>query len=214
MTEYHKISTLFERDPVTFVVNPAVIKSPVLNTISEWDVDEKLDGTNIRINYQEPGGYISFQGRSDKAQLNVELLMHLQRNFTLAKLRTCFYNEDTPLSVVLYGEGYGAGIQKAGSLYRPDKSFALFDVLVDNRWWLERSDVANIATKLGIETVPFMDRMALPNIVEMVKAGFASLIGSAPAEGIVARPIQTLFDRAGKRIIIKLKTKDFVVGRR
>ena len=35
-----------------------------------------------------------------------------------------------------------------------------------------------------------------------------------PAEGIVARPIETLFDKRMERIIIKLKTKDFVPGRR
>jgi hypothetical protein len=34
------------------------------------------------------------------------------------------------------------------------------------------------------------------------------------AEGIVARPIETLFDKRMERVIIKLKTKDFIAGKR
>jgi inorganic pyrophosphatase/exopolyphosphatase len=41
MSEYHKIETLFERDPKSFVVDPTRLKASVLSTISEWDVTEK-----------------------------------------------------------------------------------------------------------------------------------------------------------------------------
>ena len=49
MNEYPKIDTLFERDSASFVVDPAKLKASVLATISEWDVTEKIDGTNIRV---------------------------------------------------------------------------------------------------------------------------------------------------------------------
>ena len=53
--EYHKIDTLFERDKSTFVVDPTKLKSSVLGTIRDWDVTEKIDGTNIRVMLSESG---------------------------------------------------------------------------------------------------------------------------------------------------------------
>ena len=70
--EYHKIETIFERDPETFIVNPALLKNPVISTIKEWEVDEKIDGTNVRIILSEDGK-ISFGGRTDRAQLPSDL---------------------------------------------------------------------------------------------------------------------------------------------
>jgi hypothetical protein len=56
--------------------------------------------------------------------------------------------------------------------------------------------------------------MGLDELVALVRKPFASKLGTAIAEGIVARPIETLFDRRMERIIIKLKTKDFTAGKR
>jgi len=119
-----------------------------------------------------------------------------------------------PVDVVLYGEGYGAGIQKGGGLYRRDKAFILFDVLVAGKWWLDREAISAIAVNLGIDIVPYLGRMDLARIIDTVRTPFASKIGTAMSEGIVARPIEPLFDRHMKRIIIKLKTKDFIAGKR
>lgn len=214
MTEYHKIDTLFERDPTTFVVNPTVLKASVLGTIREWDVTEKIDGTNIRV-MLSMGGDVSFGGRSDNAQIHANLLQHLIQTFPSARLKEILWlDPEKPVEAVLYGEGYGAGIQKGGGLYRPDKAFILFDVLIGGQWWLDREAVEEIASKLGIPAVPYLGRMSLDQIVALVREPFASKIGTAVAEGVVARPIETLFDKRMKRIIIKLKTKDFVAGKR
>ena len=57
--------------------------------------------------------------------------------------------------------------------------------------------------------------MTLEEGVEMVRKGFDSILAKEntgevrPAEGIVGRTVETLFDKKGHRIIIKLKTKDF-----
>jgi RNA ligase-like protein len=210
--EYHKIDTIFERDPATFVVDETRLKKPVLNTISEWDVTEKIDGTNIRVMLSE-AGEVQFGGRSDGAQLPADLLMKLLRMFPADNLKSALWLDGVPTQAILYGEGYGAGIQKGGS-YRPDKSFILYDVLAGGKWWLDKAAVDDVAAKVGIETVPYLGRMTLPQIVELVRTPFPSKIGTAMAEGIVARPIETLFDRRGERLIIKLKTKDFVKGKR
>ncbi len=212
MTEYHKIETLFERDPATFVVCTTALKAPVLHTIREWDVTEKIDGTNIRVMLAETGE-VSFGGRTDNAQIPADLIQYLIKTFQQDRLKEVLWRDDEPVSAVLYGEGYGAGIQKGG-LYRPDKAFILFDVLIGGKWWLDREAVEDIAGKLGIEAVPYLGRMTLDQIVALVREPFASKIGTATAEGVVARPIETLFDKKGSRVIIKLKTKDFTAGKR
>lgn len=213
MTEYPKIDTLFERDPKTFVVDPTKLKSEVLGTISQWDVTEKIDGTNIRVTLTA-AGEVKFGGRSDNAQIHADLFEHLVNTFPAGKLKVVLH-PDAPVDVTLYGEGYGAGIQKGGGLYRPDKGFILFDVLVDGEWWLDREDVEEIANRLGIPHVPYLGRMTLAEICNMVqRPAQRSCIGTATAEGIVARPLSTLYDKHMRRIIIKLKHKDFVAGKR
>lgn len=213
MTEFHKIDTLFERDSKTFVVNPNVLKSSVLGTIREWDVTEKIDGTNIRVMLSETGE-VSFGGRTDAAKIPADLIQYLIGTFQQNKLQAILWRGGAPVQAVLYGEGYGAGIQKGGGLYQPNKGFILFDVLIYGQYWLDREAVKEIAAALDIPVVPYLGRMTLDQIVELVRTPFFSQIGSRYAEGIVARPIETLFDKRMKRIIIKLKTKDFVAGKR
>ena len=87
-------------------------------------------------------------------------------------------------------------------------------MLVGDQWWLDRKAVCEIAGKLGIDSVPYLGRMTLDEIVAHVREPFPSKIGTAMAEGVVARPVETIFDKRMKRIIIKLKTKDFVAGKR
>ncbi len=210
--EYHKIDTLFERDEKTFVVDPTKLKSPVLATISSWDVTEKIDGTNINITLWE-NGEVTFGGRTANAQLPADLLQVLFKMFPAEKLKEAFWLDGVPTKAILYGEGYGSGIQKGGT-YRADKSFILFDVLVGDQWWLDWGNTKDVAAKLSLDVVPYLGRMTLEQIVELVKTPFPSKIGTGLSEGVVARPIEPLFDKRGKRIIIKLKTKDFVAGKR
>jgi hypothetical protein len=209
--EYHKIDTLFERRE-DFRVDPSKLKKSVLATISPWDVTEKIDGANVRVMLSETGD-VTFGGRTDNAQMPADLLMKLMGMFPRQKMVDAMWLEGKPTQAILFGEGYGAGIQKGGT-YRPDKSFILYDVLADGKWWLEKDAVDDVAAKLGIDTVPYLGRMTLAEIVALVREPFPSKIGTGMAEGIVARPIETLFDKHGERVIVKLKTRDFVKGKR
>jgi hypothetical protein len=211
--EYPKIETLFERDKSTFVVDPSRLKSSVLGTIREWDVTEKIDGTNIRVMLSE-FGEVSFGGRTNAANIPGDLVQYLMRTFHPEKLKEVMWADREPNQVILYGEGYGPGIQKGGGLYREDKSFILFDVMVGGDWWLNRLAVEDVSRKLGIDCVPYLGRMTLDQIIDLVRMPFPSKIGGATAEGVVARPIEPLFDQRGNRLIIKLKTKDFIAGKR
>ena len=206
MNEYPKIETLYERDERFSVTD--VLKRPVLASINPWIVTEKVDGTNIRVHLDATNA-VTFGGRTGAAQLNADLVTHLHRTFTPDKLAALRRDPD-PVSITLFGEGYGAGIQKGGGAYRPDKGFILFDVQIGERWWLDDGAVTEIAEKLNIPRVPLMGPRSLTEIRELVKAGFPSIVaeGRCQAEGIVARTIEPLFDARGHRLIIKLKTKD------
>ena len=109
--------------------------------------------------------------------------------------------------VVLYGEGFGPKIQN-GDAYREDVSFILFDVLVGNVW-LKRESVEDIARAFGIDVVPIVLTGTLSDAVAFVKTHPKSTMGTADMEGIVGRPMVELKDRMGKRLIVKVKVKDF-----
>jgi ATP-dependent RNA circularization protein (DNA/RNA ligase family) len=209
MTEYHKIETLFERDSQTFKVCPDKLRNPIYGLFKSWQFTEKIDGTNIRAIWRN--GIVDFKGRTDRAQIHQDLLKYLQENITVEKLNSVFEGK----SVVIYGEGYGAGIQKGGGNYSPTKRFIVFDILIDDKWWLNWENVCLVSEKLGLDVVPLIGEFPLEDGIEMVKSGFASILAKqktgiiTKAEGIVGRTLEPLFDKHGKRIIIKLKSVDF-----
>ena len=202
--EYPKIETLYERDEKTHKVVAGVFKNQTYTLLKEWEFTEKIDGTNIRCIWEPP--IVRFNGRTENAQIHGDLIRWLYENVVVSKLQEVFPD----VSVVLYGEGYGAGIQKGGK-YSPTKKLILFDVLVDGKWWLSWENVKDVAVKLGLDTVPYLGKMSIEVATEFVRAGFKSLLGdgAADAEGIVGRPTEALFDKKGHRLILKLKTKDF-----
>ena len=111
--------------------------------------------------------------------------------------------------MTLYGEGYGARIQKGGGNYVPDGvDFILFDVRI-MKLWLQRSNVEDIAAKLEIVTVPVVGKGTLFEATDIARNGFQSLIGTQSAEGLVMKPVVDLYDCRGHRIIAKIKHKDF-----
>jgi hypothetical protein len=208
--EYGKIETLYERDEKTFRVRVGELKNRTYSLLKTWHWTEKVDGTNIRCIWRE--GKILFGGKTDNAQLHTDLFKWLYENVTADKLQAVFPAEDgVPADVVIYGEGYGAGIQKGGD-YCPVKKFIVFDVLVGGKWWLSYENVCDVAAKLGLEVVPSFGEMTLEDATELVRKGFKSkcaVNGGKDAEGLVGRPLETLFDKKGHRLITKLKTKDF-----
>jgi ATP-dependent RNA circularization protein (DNA/RNA ligase family) len=205
MSEYHKIETLYERDEKTFRIKPELtLKNRVYGLLKSWRWTEKIDGTNIRVIWKD--GKLTFGGKTDNAQIHADLIKYLYETFSPARLDEVFADADG--EVVLYGEGYGAGIQKGGGNYSATKKFILFDVRVGT-WWLSQENVNDVAQKLGIDVVPDFGDMTLEEATEIVRKGFPSRIGTGQAEGLVGRPIEALFDKKGHRLIVKLKTKDF-----
>lgn len=211
MSEYGKIETLYERDEKTFKVDPARLKNRTYSLLKTWQWTEKVDGTNIRCIWHE--GRLTFAGKTDNAQIHADLIKWLYEHVSPERLREVFPDDlGVPKDAVIYGEGFGAGIQKGGGDYSPIKKMIVFDVLVDNKWWLNYEQVCDIAARLGLEVVPSFGEMTLEVATELVRAGFKSKCAASAAkdaEGLVGRPMETLFDKKGHRLITKLKTKDF-----
>jgi len=214
-SEYPKIDTLFERGE-DFAVDDRKLRRAEFGLVSSWLVTEKIDGTNIRVSLTQDseGSWIRrFGGRTDRAQIPAALVERLDALFPVEKLKSVCRGDEL-YSFTLYGEGYGAKIQKGGGDYSPTPEFALFDVRV-GEWWLEWKDVCDVAHKLGIQTVPVWGASATIGAVShFVKSAFPSDIGMAQAEGVVCRTIPTLYDKRGHPLKWKLKTKDFIAGKR
>jgi hypothetical protein len=206
MREYHKIQTVFKRDMDnkgrTLLEGQFSMPEFEYLANNEWTFTEKVDGTNIRVMWKD--GKVSFGGKTDNASIPSKLVDRLKERFPVAAFEVAF-----DCDVCLYGEGYGAKIQKGGGNYRQDQDFVLFDVKC-GEWWLKRSDVEDVAWKMGIDVVPVIGRGTLYDCVEMVRKGFPSAWGDFQAEGIVARPSTELFTRGGQRIITKVKSRDFM----
>jgi len=206
VTKYHKIQTLFKRDPATKMKTLIMgeYTTPEFEYLRDcqWVFTEKVDGTNVRVVCQD--GTFEFKGRTDNAQMPAPLMERLRERFLPQAHR---FAEKFPDGVCLYGEGYGAKIQSGGK-YRPDQDFVLFDVKV-GEWWLERQSVEDIADEFGLDVVPIIGYGTLGDMVKMVQQGFKSQWGAFIAEGIVARPEVELKTRSGERIITKLKHRDF-----
>lgn len=106
-----------------------------------------------------------------------------------------------------------------------------------HNFWLDRDNVNDVASKLGIDSVPVLgtgtlwqaiafvtygtpytsveiDRFKImsendPDLLDRLAKPMRSQWGDFEAEGIVARPTVPLFNRKGERIITKIKAVDF-----
>lgn len=205
MNTYHKIPTIYKRNPKTRfrTLLEGEYTTPELKYLSnnKWIGTEKIDGMNIRIIFC--GDSIFFAGRTDDAQIPKCLSATLLETYNLNAFDKVFGNN----SACLYGEGYGAKIQNGGN-YISSNSFILFDIKIEDIW-LNRESVIDIASKLSIDVVPEVFQGTLTEAVEFAKIERKSTIGTAKMEGIVLRPQVELSDRLNNRIITKIKHKDF-----
>lgn len=204
MKQYHKINTIYKRtEDGQLIIGEYSLPAFKYLQHNQWIWEEKIDGTNIRIMYE--AGVISIGGKTDNASIPAQLYNKLMSILDISKFLEYF--GDT--QVCLYGEGYGAKIQKGGGNYIPDGvDFILFDVWI-NSWWVNRDDVSDIAEKLGLKRVPVIGQSALKDAIEETMKGITSTFGNFLAEGLILRPLVDLYDRMGNRIITKIKYRDF-----
>ena len=179
---------------------------------------------------------VRIAGKTDNAQIPKNLLKHIQEKYPNEKVFAAlglkefipieewvehkWVNSDgvtpnydaIPNIYTIYGEGYGAGIQKAGGNYISNGvGFIVFDVKV-NDIYLLTSARDEIATKLGAPIVPFMGYFTLDEAIDFVRKGFKTGLWDNKdfiEEGLVLRTDLGLRNRMGKRLIVKVKYEDF-----
>jgi len=212
MKEYHKIETVFERD---MDGNKKLIEGKFRNPLveylknNEWVFTEKIDGTNIRILWD--GHKVSFNGRTDNAQLHGHLVDRLNELFMGNVNEELFEQMFGDKEVMFFGEGYGAGIQKGGGDYIDNKDFILFDIMV-NDVFLPRENVEEIAKSFNLQVVPLAPVKTIMEAVEYVKSKPLSQVGKCikEIEGVVGTPKYRITDFRGNRVIVKIKVEDFI----
>lgn len=213
MKEYHKIETLFKRDMEgTKKLIPDAYCDEAVEFLKNvnWVWTEKVDGTNTRVHWD--GHSVSFGGRTDNADIPAPLMNRLNELFGGEESAQIFEQLFGEKEVTLYGEGYGAKIQNGGNYVEDGKSvdFILFDVMIGDMF-LKRDAIVEIAAAFGIFAVPVVWEGNISSAVDYIKLHPMSMLGNHmhEMEGIVGKPEVELKDRRGRRIIVKIKYKDF-----
>jgi len=212
--EYPKINSLFMRDSKTKKFTNEFAEEE-FSIIQNWDVFEKIDGTNIRIFYipktDDKEAFIHINGRTNNAQVPVLLYETILKKFPVE----IFIEKFGDTSVTLFGEGVGGNIQSG--LYGPDYDIVLFDIRIGN-FWLKYDDVRGIADCFNVPVVEKIESHEINSInqiqdfVQTKPFSFFGKIRGADciSEGVVCKASLGLLNRSGKRIIFKLKVKDFM----
>ena len=211
MNEYTKIETIIERDMEgTKKLIEGKFRNETVEFLkdNQWSCTEKIDGTNIGIVWD--GHKVSYQGRTERAQIPAHLMNKLIEMFGGETNEELFEQKFGETQAILFGEGYGAKIQKGGGNYRSDVSLILFDVyLPEQNLWLKRDALEDIARTFGIDVVPIILTGTLHEAVDFVKQKPKSTIGVAEMEGRGCKPEVDMLDRMGRRVIVKVKVRDF-----
>lgn len=212
MKEYHKIETVFARDMEgTKKLIIGQYRNPLVEILKDvqWVATEKIDGTNVRIYWD--GHKVSYAGRTERAELHKDLKAFLESKFCTPEAEQVFEQLFGEKEVYLFGEGYGAGIQKAGTYYIDDKQFIMFDVCV-NGYWLDKENVRSIAKAFDVKCVSVVKTGTLAELIDYVRTKPKSVHSIDPdleMEGVVAQPCVETRDQSGNRVVVKIKVCDF-----
>ena len=208
-TKYKKYSSPFKKDEKFKNTEELSQSLPT----GDWIVTEKIDGTNIRIIIDKDKN-VHFGSR--KLILNPEdksskIFMDCVADVNVNKLIEYF--KEVESTVVIYGEGYGAGIQKGG-IYSPVKNFRVFDIRIGDAYqdweFIEKVCIANqlnMVPKLLISSS--LNYSTCTSILSNFKKTMILDGDGGEPEGVVFKFNPTLLNKYGERLIFKVKFKDF-----
>lgn len=220
MNKYHKVHGLYKRyreGPLKGKFIIGEYSRPEFKQLKDitWEFTEKLDGTNMRVIFHShplipEEDRIEIKGKSEKSQLNKELVATLKENLDLERFKSNFEISEEKPDICIYGEGISHKIQKGGKYFKEGKGykFIAFDIKIGGTW-LDRNTVEMLCWNLRIPVAPRIGRGTIEDAINLVKSGMKSTYGDFIAEGLVIRPVNELLDRRGHRIITKIKTRDF-----
>lgn len=211
MIKYPKIKPLYRRDPETHELLYGEYNTPEIELCKDlvWQWYEKIDGTNIGVVWN--GYTVSFQGRTERAEIPANLRAALEKMFSGPEIEEMFEQKFGETTAILFGEGFGGKIQAAGKRYSQNEDFILFDVYMpDSDLWLSMDNVLEIAEYFHIQAVPLLFEGTIEQAVELVSTNnLKSKMSEDYLEGIVGRPRLELRDRRGNRLVVKVKGSMF-----
>ncbi len=214
-TKFSKFSSPFKKDD-------KYLNTPELSQelpIGNWIKTEKIDGTNIRIILTKPDeeGNREVLIGSRKLILNKEdkgskQYLDCLREVNLNKIKEYF--ADVNSTVIIYGEGYGAGVQKGG-IYAKEKNYRVFDIRIGTAYQ-DFEYVKKVCIDNQLNIVPVfsdVDEITYKECLESLRHFDETLInegdGGVP-EGLVYKFEPVLLNKYGERLIFKIKRKDFI----
>lgn len=202
-----KTETLFNRGDNFKVTRE--FRKPEFGLVKDWKFYEKVDGTSVILHYEQMLTNSTFYGRTARSKFNDRqarfLTDTMRRHHNAVEANILAVNLIATLDI--YAELVGPDLQ--GNPYGLDEHrLYVFDMRVNDQYWLDAHKVEGNAAACGFRHVPYMGIDSTHNISELVFRGFTSEIAPVDSEGVVMRTDPLLYDNRGKRIIAKLKTKD------
>jgi len=237
MSYYSKIYTIFQRDvgnEKRFVI-PLINKQyeiQALSLMKKIRVEEKIDGSNSSVTYlkNERGEFINFYSR--KNNIKDKDIMYIketiQKTVDFDKIREWYkikYLNDSDsiiiqpdITIKIVGETFGSKIQATNYLPKGERRFIVFDIKVNNTW-LSPKDRDTLCRVLGLQFVPTLCILEnFPTFEEAHYLLFKKYPKSVVAiengndmflEGFILRPQYSLQLSREKRILGKIKRRDF-----
>lgn len=218
------------RPPVQFDAEDAEASHPLFHTYTDIEnlrdfpevfidgedvvITEKIHGTNARIGIVE-GSLLAGSHRiqrmrpaPDEMTANTYWFPATQEPVIdlLESLR------DQHRVAILYGEVYGAHIQKLHYGQHSGLAFAAFDIYVDDRY-LDFDEFHALCQHHGVNTVPTVDRVpySLKRVGETSR-GKTMLQDDHIREGVVIRPTTERLDPRIGRVILKYLSDDYLLN--
>lgn len=182
-------------------------RSPLLAYLAEspWVYSRKLDGENIRIQWD--GEQVLWNGKSNSFQCSAEFTEYMNSTFLEEIFEEKFGRDKV---VTLFGEKMGPKTQ-GNELGLKKDTVVLYDVNIDGTW-LSKMNMAEIAEYFGPNVWPVYLYMLhgqaptkLRELIEMCANGEFK-----EWEGIVATPLVEMRDQKGQRVIVKIKNRDYL----
>lgn len=206
MKYYSKIESIFNRGE-DFKFNYKY-RRPEYAYVKYWDATEKIDGTSTFLYFDLKNDYPLFGGRTPKTNTSGKWI---PRKWFEQKINSVgdrwrdYLNMYDINSLQIFGESYGAGIQKGGGLYG-DPSFRMFDVLVDDTYWLDQGKMTAVSDFFEIGQVPSLGHLTTEEALAMLGRQSEVTEQDRVAEGLVLKT--PMFDSRGDRVMCKMKVRD------
>jgi len=213
-TKYGKFSSPFVKDEKFMNTEELSQKLPIGN----WIKTEKIDGTNIRIILTKPdenGERLTHIGSRklilNPTDKNSKQFMDCLEEVNLHKINEYF--KDVNSTIIIYGEGYGAGVQ-TGGIYSSKKNFRVFDIRIGEAYQ-DFDYVQKVCIDNQLNIVPVLsnvDEITYDECIKTLELFKETLIkegnGGKP-EGLVYKFEPVLLNKYKERLIFKVKFKDF-----